>query len=147
MKLTKQYIAGFVDGEGYLGIIRKTDKRMPLGHWYKPCLKIAQSEHASEILYLIKDRYGGNISKTRIHKNPNQKPSVMLEITNCVRIRRVLDDIQPFLLVKSGQAEILRQYISAPRQTPTNREKTDAMRSELYKQIRVLNHRGLAETE
>jgi hypothetical protein len=148
MKLTPQYIAGFIDGEGYLGIIRKTDKvRSTLGHYYKVCIKIAQTNDSNEILYLLKERYGGNISKTRVHKGKNQSPSDMIEFTNSVRIRRILDDIQPYLIVKSKQAEVLRSYIDLPKQTKTNRTQSDAMREELYKQIKVLNRRGLAETE
>jgi len=147
MKLTSQYIAGFIDGEAYLGIIRKSDTRSVLGHYYKVCIKIAQTEHAGEVLRLIKDRYGGNMSKTRVPKNRNQRPSIMLELTNGVRIKRVLDEVQPFLIVKAKQADILRKYIELPKQTKENRNKSDAMRERLYKDILVLNKRGLAETE
>ena len=147
MKLTSQYIAGFMDGEAYLGIIRKTDTRSPLGHYYKVCIKIAQTENSSLVLQLLKDRYGGNISKTRKPKNINQRPSVSLEMTNGIRIKRVLDEIQPFLIVKSQQAKILRKYINLPRQNKENRNKSDAMRSKLYRNILSLNKRGLAETE
>lgn len=147
MELTPQYIAGFMDGEAYFGIIRKTDYRSFLGHFYKACIKIAQVESSSFILQLLKNRYGGNISKTRKYKNPNQRPSIMLEITNGIRIKKVLDEIQPFLIVKSKQADILRKFINLPKQNEVNRLEVDAMRSELYRKILSLNKRGLAETE
>lgn len=147
MKLTPQYIAGFIDGEGYLGIIRKTDKHSTLGHYYKVCVKIAQVSKYAEVLYLLKEYYGGNISKTRQPKNTKHRPSDMIEFTNSVRIRRILDDIQPHLIVKSKQAEVLRKYISLPKQTNTNRIQSDAMREALYIEIKRLNKYGLAETE
>jgi hypothetical protein len=147
MEITSSYIAGFMDGEAYFGVIRKNDTRCPLGHWYKVCIKIAQTEQSRIVLDKIKERYGGNISKTRAPKNPNQRPSIMLELTNGVRIRKVLDDIQPFLIVKSAQAEILRKFIDLPRQEKSNRIESDAMRSELYRKILRMNKRGLAETE
>jgi hypothetical protein len=147
MKLTPQYIAGFIDGEGYLGIIKKSDKRSPLGHHYKVCIKIAQVTRSAEVLFLIKEIYGGNISKTRQPLNKKHRPSMTLEFTNCVRILRILDDLQPYLIVKSEQAKILREYVNMQKQTPTNRNETDAMREALYNKIRGLNNRGLAETE
>ena len=151
MNITKQYIAGFIDGEGYLGIIRKTNTKCTQGYYYKPVIKIAQTETASEILRLIKDRYGGNISKTREHKGLNQRGSVMLELTSGVRVKRVLDDIQPSLFVKSRQAEILRKFIKLPRVinsfSKDKKLKIDAIKTDLYRNIMVLNKRGLAETE
>jgi len=147
MKLTPQYIAGFIDGEGYLGIIKKRDTRSSLGHYYKVCIKIAQVEQHSKILFLLQEQYGGNMSKTRLPLNKNQRASLMLELTNCVRIKRILDDIQPYLIVKSEPAKLLRKYVEMPKQTPTNRTKINAMREDLYKQILSLNKRGLAETE
>lgn len=145
MEITPQYIAGFMDGEAYFGIIRKTDPRCPLGYYYKVCIKIAQTERSSFVLQLLKDRYGGNISKTRIHKELNQQPSKMIEFSNQIRIKRILDDVQPFLIGKSKKAEILRKCINLPRQTPTNRLELNAMRSELYRNIKSMNKRGLAE--
>ena len=71
----------------------------------------------------------------------------MIEFNNQIRIKKILDDIQPFLIVKSKQAEILRKCISLPRQCGKNRLELDAMRSQLYNDIRSMNKRGLAETK
>jgi hypothetical protein len=147
MKLTPQYIAGFIDGEGYLGIIKKSDKRSTLGHYFKVCIKIAQVEQHAKILYLLKERYGGNISKSRFPKNKNQRTSLMIEFTNGIRILKILDDIQPYLIVKSEQAKLLREFVESPKQTKTNRNIINAMREDLYLKNKGLNKKGLAETE
>lgn len=141
-----------MDGEAYLGIIRKTSPICTLGYYYKPVIKIAQIEQSGLVLQLLKDRYGGNISKTRIHKNANQRPSIMLELMSGVRIKRVLDEIQPLLIGKSRQAEILRKFIELPNLrfgtfTKEQKLEIDAMKTTLYKSILALNKRGLAETE
>lgn len=69
----------------------------------------------------------------------------MLEFNDQIRIKKILDEVQPFLIGKSKQANILRECIELPRQTNENRLKLNAMRSRLYRDIRSMNKRGLAE--
>jgi len=152
MKLSKEYIAGFIDGEAYLGIIRKTSTRCTLGYYYKPVIKIAQTEHAGLVLQLIKQKYGGNISKTRIPINANQRPSITLELTSGVRVNKVLEDVKNLLVVKLKQSEILRKFIKLPsmakgKHSKDERLQIDAIKTKLYKEMLVLNKRGVAETE
>lgn len=149
--MSKQYIAGFIDGEGYLGIVKR--KRSD-GTFYRLNIKVAQSLKEKDAVYVffneLKDCYGGYISKTRNPINKNQNPSVMWEIVHQKRIKKFLDDIQPYLILKKEQAKILQKYISIPNLTNANNQVNRDIknqREELYLAIRKLNKRGLAETE
>jgi hypothetical protein len=152
--LSKEYCAGFIDGEGYLGIIKKTSKVCRLGYYYKPVIKIAQSENNSHVLDILKEKYGGHISKTRIPKNPNQRPSRMLEISNRPLVKKLLNEIAPYLIVKKFQAKCLIDFINLPAWKTNKgseydkyRHKLGKKQSDLYKSIIRVNRRGLAETE
>lgn len=147
MKLSPKYVAGFIDGEGYLGIICKINQRSStLGYYYTPVIKITQTESANEILYLIKNKYGGNLTKSGVQTK--RRKFLTLEFRGSKRVRKLLKDIQPYLIVKSKQADILAKYLKLKtRITEQNRLIIDATRTKLYQQILTLNKRGLAETK
>ncbi len=143
-----------MDGEAYFGIIKKTSPVNTLGYYFKPVIKIAQTESSRSILDSLKERYQANMSKTRVHKNPNQRPSLMIEVSHRKKIQKILDEVEPYLIVKKSQAKILRSYLNLP-DAPCGikdhhnkaRLRLDAKKQILYNSIRLLNKRGLAETE
>ena len=152
--LSREYIAGFVDGEAYLGLIKKSCKTVTLGYIYKPVIKIAQTKKQDRILYLLKDKYGGCLSKTRKHTNPNQNDSAMWEVFNRPMVKKILEEIYPYLIVKKPQAKLLIEFVelgnSLTKKDSESLKKKERIlneRTRIFNELRLLNKRGLAETE
>lgn len=152
--ITTDYIAGFVDGEGYIGLIKKKSNKSYLGHFYKPCVKIAQKESNRRILDILKARYGGYISKTREYKSKNMNSSVMWEISNRPMVKRFLLDLKDKLYLKDENLRLILKYIELPQVNNRKdveyqkfRLEVDKIKEIIYNRIREINRRGLAETE
>ena len=145
--ISKQYLAGFVDGEAYLGIRKHSNKQSRTGYYYNICIKIAQKTSASAILYEFQKMFNGDISHREHTGNQNQ--STMWEISGIKRVSKFIDELFKYLIVKKPQAEILKEYIKLGNANSNVERSTYIMkkRAELYKEIILLNHRGLAETK
>jgi hypothetical protein len=146
MEITRRYLAGFMDGEGYLGIMKMKN---PSGYHYAPAIKIAQT--SEPLLKELALKLGGHIGY-RVHKHPNQSPSWTWDNKTWVQVEKVLDYVYPYLIIKRPQADILKEFLSTKTENNGSRgmsDKTRKRREELYRAIRVLNHRGVppAETE
>ena len=150
--ITKDSIAGFVDGEGYIGLIKKSAPNSTLGHRYKPCVKIAQKESNRHILDILQTRYGGSISKSRQHGNTNT--SIMWEISNRPIVKKFLEDLKGRLILKDENLRLILKYIELPQVSNRRDEEYQKYRLEIdskkqliYERIRLINKRGLAETK
>lgn len=99
-KITKQYIAGFFDGEGSIGIYKRKDR------YNGACLRtqLAQTKtRLSTILFEeLKKRYGGNIS-TDISLSGRVTYNWQL---NPKGVPKFLKDISPYLILKKSQAQL-----------------------------------------
>lgn len=156
--ITLDYIAGFIDGEGYIGIIKKKNIRLKtgsqLGHYYVPSIKISQSLKNSEVLGDIAKLFGfGNFYRTNKNKK-NQAIANNLEFRGSSRCKEIIDLIHPHLRVKQKQADVLLKFFSLPKPSngvtdALNKERIDIdiQRDLLHKEIIELNKRGLAETK
>lgn len=151
-EITYGYIAGFIDGEGYLGIRRHTHSKSVYGFHYQIVVKVAQIEINQEPLLEIQKLFGGHISKPRMEGN--RRPTVTWELSNTKLVSRFLKEIGHLLRIKKPQAQILQEYIAIgkmttriPEQMELQRPVLYQKREELYKKILKINHRGLAETK
>lgn len=157
MQLSKEYIAGFIDGEGYLGIIKKSTNRTSRGYYYCPVIKIAQVTKNDLVLKNIKEFIGyGNFSfdkKNVTSSNSAQKSA--LEFRGMKRVFPIVEKLYPYLIVKQKQAGILLEFqkLENPMKYgktdlgKNERDRIDKQRESLYNQIRSLNARGLVETK
>ncbi len=160
--VSKEYIAGFVDGEGYLGIMKMRDKRND-SHRYVATIKVGQLTKNDEVLHQIQKRFGGRIEH-RIHKNQfNCQDSTSLNFLNNIEVKRVAEDIFGLMIVKRKQCKILLDFLNLPRGTSGHNfskgkmleEKIKfnadikAKKAKMYLAIRKLNKvgKGVAETE
>ena len=146
MSISKQYIAGFIDGEGYLGILKLANKAVKLGYIYSPCVKIAQRTKDALPLQEIQKLYGGFIEDRKI-TNLKWQPSVLLSIKGIANVAKILNDIDEYLIIKKPQAKLIKEFISlgcarGGKDCPDN---TDLylQRDELYTQLRKLNYKGV----
>lgn len=147
MKLTPQYIAGFIDGEGYISILKLNRKSARGGIWYQACLKVSQREKDSNVLYMIKEIYGGTMNKRRIYTD-NSMPSLTLDIKNKKDLNRMLSELLQFLIVKKKQAELILKFINLPtvksrnKDSKMNIDKLKKIQLGFYEQALKLNKRG-----
>src|SRR5229473_1456834 len=108
------YLAGFFDGEGYVGIIRtvRKDRKLDNGEdstSYQVVATVAQSN--CNILREYQSRWGGWINMG--WKNPKQTKQVYTWRVTGDGVRAFLKDISPFLVEKREQALLAIQLPSA----------------------------------
>lgn len=151
-EIKKSWLAGFIDGEGYIGItfqFKKSTKTSEASPRYHPYL-IITSTNLGVLVYIKKiigerKLYNINKNKNVKHKEAFQyklsKMNVLLEILNC---------IIPYLKIKQVQCKILIDYITRRMQIkPITGRGTRGVSSfnendeKLYQQLLTLNKRGI----
>lgn len=133
VKVERAYLAGIVDGEGTVTLMRHHKNETPI-----PCVSVANNN--LELLQWIKNRVGGCISSKRVY-SPHHKKSYAW-VAKQDRALRILDEIKQYLLVKKPQTDLItKKYKSvthrAGKYTPAMLKK----KMELVAKIRKLNQR------
>lgn len=145
-KLNRQYVAGLLDGEGYFGIMLGTSQ---IRRKFVPTVKMAMTHE--EIVRLVQKTFGGHIHIRPESRDQNYKISWKWEARSCVGVKRVLDYVQPFLIVKKVQAKVLREFIETVQPNAGSPWKLDPAilekRAQLYHLMKKLNFRGLPPAE
>lgn len=146
------YLAGIVDGEGYIGILESTSKRMGMGYASRVAIQVAMTDF--EIPILCHSTFGGGIRayKTR---NAIHKQSMCWYLNERSAVVSCLNRLLPYLRVKKEQAQIVLEFIAGCQKDEYTRwhkipEHEITRRRELKNRISVLNHRGVSlpvETE
>ena len=147
-ELNKPFVAGFLDGEAYIGLMQRKTKKTNRPYLVKPTLKVAQLEKCREVLDYLHHHYGGYISKTRKHHN--SRDSIMWEVSNTKTIHRIMLDIIDHVIVKKPQVDLMLRYCSLPNMTNASSVENDEIHQQkclLQEKMALLNKRGLAETE
>lgn len=104
--ITKEYLGGFFDGEGYITLIRHKDSRVKKGYTLHPFVRITNTNKA--ILEEI-----NKLAKGKIKSKPKQlgcKQCYMVEIQDLTSMFEFLCKIQPFLIIKKEQAELMIEF-------------------------------------
>ena len=105
-KTETAYIAGFVDGEGYIGCYPRKDTKDRL---QRPCLAIVNTD--LDVLVWIKSVTKlGFITKPRMRKS-SYKPCYEYRITNMTDIGSICKTLLPYLKVKKEKALLVIEYI------------------------------------
>ncbi len=132
-EVEKAYIAGIVDGEGTVTLMKHHKNETPL-----PFVGIANNNLG--LLKRIKFLVGGNIC-TKKKRLPHHNDSYVLNIRQD-RALRFLNEIKKYLIVKKQQAELITTQYKAV--TPRTGKYTPKMLAKKYKlvaKIRKLNQR------
>lgn len=103
IQLTKEYIAGFFDGEGSI-TITKPCKSTPTHNLY---INIGQTRR--DILEEIKKLYGGYISIDKRDNFPNRNIFYQLNLKSKIA-ERFLRDIYPYIQIKKLEIDIAFQF-------------------------------------
>ena len=145
-KLSYQYIAGLIDGEGTLLINKYIFKSYPNRNpRYVPWVRINIVD--LKPLRIIQKQFGGSIFHNRINeKNQNWRDTFMWSITSISAIN-FLQVIYPYLIIKRKQAKILfklYETISASRKSRSSRkskfltQEVVKVREKLFQEIKSL---------
>lgn len=138
------YLAGFLDGEGCLTIGRAHRKGYRSGHSYFAIMTLANT-NLDALHHIAKLAGNGKIQLQDKRDRPEHKTLYRL-FFGAGQIRKVLPQLQPYLLVKSRQAELLLDFLNIKE---SGRYRTDKYWHEceqLRAEIRGLNARGLTNT-
>jgi len=141
-----EYLAGFVDGEGYLRIARIRRR----GRSPEYCLRVCVYNTNLAILEEIRDTFGGTMSAVE-QRRPSWKPSFALIWTNAAAAK-ITATLAPFLTVKAEQADALLAFNARIRSTRKSRDSSGRLlhlrprelqqRADLYEHVKVLNRTG-----
>ena len=154
-KITRRYLAGLLDGEGYFGILPATGNNRIAANGlkqFRPTIKMALT--TPEVIKEICLKLGGHIHMRKF-EHDIWNAAWCWESRTFVQVEKVLNYVHEYLIIKKPQADILREFIdtkfklsSDMGSTPIPKE-TLEKREHLYYLMRKLNHRGkaLAETK
>jgi len=106
--IDKRYIAGFIDGEGYISVVRHKDVRLKKGYTLFPIFRITNSNKVA--LLEINDFIKGKIKSNGLSKNPNHKEVYRIEVVELKRIRDIIREIKPYLIIKEPHATLMLTF-------------------------------------
>ncbi len=108
------WIAGFFDGEGYIGLWKRTDKRQP--HYkdtYRPSVVIANTDKKT-IDYLSEQLKSFNVTHY-IKYRPSKKgwrESWVVEVNGFERIKKFIDLISEYTVTKKEQVALVKEFLN-----------------------------------
>ena len=140
-KLQAAYLAGLIDGEGYIGILQT--KKGNKAEWhslrefmYCPVLKVAMTN--KDIVEYLYQSFGGSFETRKAHHNNRESYA-----WTCRKalVGKFLRYIHPYLRIKKRQAEIIFRFPHIPAGKKISDE-IYGLRQKLYNEIRTLNKVG-----
>lgn len=147
-KLSRRYLAGLMDGEGYLSITIQTTK---IGRYYKPTIKLAMCD--PRLVRMVASLFGGHAHTRQYPLDKPFRDAYEWEARTFASVRQVLDYIQPYLILKQAQADVLREFLATQVSPDGNGVRLPVptaiveKRAKLYALARVLNRRGRPPAE
>lgn len=111
--ITSEYLAGLIDGEGYLGIlpVRSTDIT---NLCFEPVIKIGMTGTPSRlVLEEVSAQWGGTIGK-RSGLTKGGREAFLYALRSKRKVLALLDELIPHLRVKHSQALLLKEFCELP---------------------------------
>jgi len=102
--ISPQWLAGFFDGEGNIGIT-------VAGKHRRCILRLSLVNTAYDLLASIQSEYGGQLNRRSRSEKPHWKPFCSLTWTNR-QAAILIDRIGLFLILKSKQLDLARVFLS-----------------------------------
>jgi hypothetical protein len=141
MQVSWEYLAGFVDGEGSIGIHKSYHGRK----WVclTPCFQVSNTNR--EILEALKEKVGfGTITQDK-RTGKNWRPTY----NYCVqgfKVKLILQQLLPYLQLKKKQAELVIRFIEIREQQLKGKPFSTPYAPELFaihEAVAKLNQKGL----
>lgn len=138
------YLAGFIDGEGYIALTKRSVKSQGYGkEFFQPTIIVANTR--PEVLRILQRHFGGSIMKKRLSLKSNKWKDCYRWDYRGSRISSMLRLIAPFLILKKKQANLVIRYCEVymphilGKGTPVSLQR---IRSRIYDKLRILNRKG-----
>lgn len=141
-KIQNAYLAGFLDGEGYIAIMKRRERQVK--DMYIPYIVVANTQ--KEVLNLFQKQFGGKLYLKKF-KNYKWKNCYRWDIRGS-QVKKILECLLPYLVLKRKQAESLLKYITKSygvyfrkgcKGMPIQFHKD---RIKIYEKMRQLNRKG-----
>lgn len=135
------YVAGFIDGEGTIGIIRETRKEALAGFRYTAYFSVCSTD--MNVLEAIRSMMGnGRIISTHHKKaKPHHKDVFKLTLSPN-QIRDVVPKILPYLIIKREQALLVLEFLDIKQGTNNYTNNNMEKQHSFWQKARFLNQRG-----
>lgn len=141
-----RYVAGFMDGEGHVGVGRETRVGNRSGFRYRVVMEVANTN--KEVLERIQGLLGGNgwigNAERNTQKYPNAKPLYRLRFSRG-QIVYLLPLLLPHFIVKRRPALVVLRFLEVMGKAPMRTSRVHNDLEALYRESRALNKRGTSE--
>lgn len=141
----KAYLAGLIDGEGTVSIVRLRGRKVGFQH-YIACVELSNTNWS--MIQWVMERLGGSVVVDARKKVIGQKQIYRLGLRNRLA-EKVLREVFPYLVLKSAQAELvleLRERINSLNRKRLS-EAERSYRAHLFDECAKLNRRGYRDAE
>lgn len=148
--VSPQYLAGFVDGEGHLGIerIANTSFRSHY-HSTEHVVRVHVANTNLEVLQAIQRDYGGSLVAMKAPNRPRNRQAWKL-IWNSRKAEKLLRIVGPHLIVKRPQYLLILEFLATRQKNKRvggSNGRLDpseiAVRDGFHGRLKQLNHRGV----
>lgn len=136
------YLAGIFDGEGTIGIERRTPTNKRFSDRYLPYLVVGNTSLV--LMEILVDSFGGAYHPYKVIGK--RKPMYRWELHSDAAIAPIRI-VAPYLRMKSEQAKIVLEFVATRTMIGGGRSlglrhSEQVLRHSFWERIRVLNHRG-----
>ena len=134
--MDRAWVAGLLDGEGHIGIVRTACGAHLQPYRYSAVLRVNQSGDES-LLDILHALLGGRGNRyTQFHRDPRNRPSYVLHLGNQKDVEDVLVSVLPFLVSKAVQARHILDFRRVVREVESPYER-NRLAAKLYMATRV----------
>lgn len=139
------YIAGIIDGEGSIGIVRtNVKKEYGIRHGYSPSLCVVNTNLRLLEHLLTMTGFGKIIPRKKRSKKHKQ---CYIWYLNTRELKQLLALVKDFLVIKKNQAELALNMFKLTSATKKGRssltQEQKSLREVIYVEMKTLNQRGL----
>lgn len=105
------YIAGIMDSDGYIGIVKQSEirRKKNVTRCFRPVVTVTQAQ--SQAIAFLKETFGGHCGISKQSKNSHGwRELYRWNICNRKDVKAFLEAILPYLRIKKEQAEMVIEY-------------------------------------
>ena len=132
-KLLIAYLAGIVDGEGYIGLTKNKGT-------YGPRLLVGMTDKI--VIDLLLETFGGHVYESKVRSG---RVLYRWHVVNKLDLDRILSHLLPYLRAKRAQAELVLEFVRGyedQRHRPAITKQELQRRFDLYCRVKPLNAVG-----
>jgi len=134
-KLSPQYVAGFTDGEGYIGIVRVN---RPRRIFHRPVIEIGNTNQ--EIIEALANQFDGYIGTSDANRSQR---IYTFRLSGAEKVANFLRYVGRHLIVKRSQYEVMEKFLATFNQKNAKSlpKSVEDKREDMRTEIKQLNLR------